>query len=142
MRPGIVAHPFLTGVRLRECARLGGVQRGEQGLDRDPPARDELGTTAAQRHGQRCGPQILVDEEGGAAGLERGARLLQVVGPEEPRGGALEDREVELAIFVQIGQGDPGDRAVQLLLDEEQVDDPDDAAIHQVDQQGEALPRP
>jgi hypothetical protein len=41
--------------------------------------------------------------------------------------------------MVQVGDGDPSDRPVQLPLHEDQVEDPDDAPVDQVDQQGKAV---
>ena len=42
--------------------------------------------------------------------------------------------------MIQVGDGHPFHGPVKLLLDEHQVQDPDDAPVDQVDQKGQALP--
>ena len=75
--------------------RLGRVERGEDGLDGDAAAGDQLAAGAADGGGERRRPGVLEDEQrGGGAGLQRGAGLVEVVVGEQARGGALEDREL------------------------------------------------
>jgi hypothetical protein len=51
----------------------------------------------------------------------------------------LEHGQVQLAVPVEVGDGHAPHRPVQLLLDKDQVDDPDDPPVDQVDQHGQAL---
>src|SRR4249919_2593169 len=118
-----------------------GVERGENCLHRDPTACNELGATAPQCRRKRRGPGVLVDQKrGGAAWFERSARLLDVVLSQQARRGPLEHGEVELAVLVQVGDGDAPNRSVQLFFDEGQIEEPDDASVDEVDEQREAFP--
>ena len=103
-----------------------------------------LATTSAsaapQRGRERTGPDVLVDEDAGrVSGLEHRADLVHVVFADQTRRRALEDGEIELAVAVEVGDRDARNRSVGALLDEREVDDPDDAPVDQVDEVGEAL---
>lgn len=64
---------------------LGGVQGGEHGLDRNAAAGHQLATTAPKRPRERRRPAVLKDQDPGrAAGLQRGAGLVQVVSFKQP----------------------------------------------------------
>jgi hypothetical protein len=79
--------------------RVGSVERVEQGSNRDAPAGHELGSRPPQRRRERDRPEVLVQHHrGSAARLDNGGDLVQVIGPDETRGRALEDPEVELAL--------------------------------------------
>src|SRR6185503_17639528 len=95
---------------------FGGVEGGEGGLDRDPAAGDELAAAAAQGGGEGCGPDVFVDQDAG-----RAAGVVDVVFAEHAGGGAFEDGEVEFAVGVQVGDGQPGDSPVGFFADEQQV---------------------
>ena len=84
--------------------------------------------------GEGRGPGVLEDEQGGrGAGLQRAAGLVDVVVGEQPRGGALEDRQLG-HLAAEVGDLEAGDRAVLGLGDEGEVEDPDQPAVDQVDQ--------
>src|SRR4051812_1960073 len=68
-----------------------GLERGDDGLDRDPAAGDELATGAASGRRERCRPPVLPDEHArGRAGLHRGGEVFDVVGREDLRELSLE----------------------------------------------------
>src|SRR3954452_21595988 len=74
---------------------LGRFERGEDGLDLDAPARDELAARAAQRAGGGRGPAVLPHEDRRQrTGRERLGRLVEVRLGEQARGRTLEDVEV------------------------------------------------
>jgi hypothetical protein len=110
-------------------------------LDRDPAAGHQLRAAAAQGGGERRRPDVLIDQDAGrAARFDDRSGLVDVVGSEQPGGRPFEDREIELAVAVEVGDGQCLDRAVQVAPDEPQVEDPDDAGLVQVDQDREPLP--
>ena len=82
----------------------------------------------------RARPEVLVhDERSRAAGLEHGARFVQVVRGHDPGRRALEDRQVELAVTVEVRQRDLGDRPVGVPAEEGEVEDADQPSIHEID---------
>jgi hypothetical protein len=83
-------------------------------LDGDATAGDQLAAGATNGGGERPGPAVLVDEQGGrGAGLERGAGLRDVVVTEQARRGALEGAD----LLAEVGDLQRGDRAVLGLGD-------------------------
>jgi len=58
---------------------------------------------------------------------------------EQTRGHTLEDREIELAVVVDVTQLEDAQRAVGVALDQHQVEDADDTALDQIHEHGEAL---
>src|SRR5688572_15488143 len=120
---------------------LGGLQCREHRLDGNATARDELPTTAPDRGGEGTGPDVLVDEDARrAAGLENASGLVDVILADQAGRRALEHREVEFAVVVEVRDRDPLDRPVEVLADEDQVEDADDAAVDEVDEVREGLP--
>ena len=70
---------------------LGRVERGDDGLDGNAAAGDELAAGAAQRDGDRRRPAVLPHEHAGdGARLQRGGGLLEVVLTEQAGRRALE----------------------------------------------------
>ena len=68
------------------------------------PPGDDLGPAAAQGTDQRRGPGVLVDhEDGDPSVLEDLAGLVDVVPVDQPRPRALEHREVEVLVRVDLG---------------------------------------
>ena len=76
---------------------------------------------------------------GRAAGLEHGPRLVEVVRRHDPGRRALEDRQVELAVTIEVRQRDLGDRPVGVAAEEEEVEDADQPSVHEIDDVVQAL---
>src|SRR3954468_12665778 len=92
-----VAVPAITAVRaiprsspgivVLLARRLGGVERGDQVLDRDPHVGDHLAAVAAHGRGEGPRPLVLVDDQhGGGAGLDRVGGRGEVGVAEQARG--------------------------------------------------------
>src|SRR6478752_3058243 len=138
MRPGMTCVPVLSRSDLGGGG-VGRVDSGQHGLDGDAAAGDQLSAALANRQGERSGPDVLVDEDArGAARFERGARLVRV---EQSRRGALEDRQLQLPVAVDVADVDRVDGPVRVLGDEGEVQDADQPALDEVEQDREALPR-
>ena len=71
-------------------------------------------------------------------GSERLRGIVEVGLIEHPRRRALEDRQVELAVRVEVPQLDGLHRAVGATRDELEVEDPDQAPVDQIDQRRES----
>ena len=111
-------------------------------MDGDTAAGHELSSAAAQGRGEGCGPHVLVDENaGGVPWFDDRSRFVDVVLPEQTGGRALEDGQVQLAVVVEVCDLHGCDRAVELALHEDEIQDADDAGVHQVDEQRETLRR-
>src|ERR1044072_3681193 len=79
-RPG----PSGMSVSFACVCGLVGLDGGDDGLDRDPPGRDELAAGAARGGGERRHPQVLPDEHaGGAARVERRREMGDVLRRQE-----------------------------------------------------------
>jgi hypothetical protein len=114
---------------------LARVKRGEDGLNGDPSAGDELTAGAAQRHGDGRRPAVLPDEHAGdGARLERRGGLLQIVLTEQAGRRALELGEAA-ALLRELGEVQRRHRSVPALGQEREVEDPDDAAIDEIQQE-------
>ena len=98
----------------------------------DPPAGDELATRAPDRNGDRRGPQVLPDQNRSRRpGLEDAGRILQFVFADQAGRGAVHYGE----LATDLGGLDRRDRAVLALDHERDVEDPDDAAVDEVEYQ-------
>ena len=119
---------------------LGGIDCGQQSLNRNPSARDQLPTATPKRSGERRRPHVLVDQDARRATRPStppaSATSPSSSSPED----ALEHGEIELAIAIQVGDRHPPNRPVELLLHKHKIEDPDDAPVDQVDQQGQPSP--
>src|SRR3954471_9023676 len=92
--PGIWCSSWSVG-------RLDRVERGEDGLDLEPAAGDELAAGAPDRHRDGGRPAVLPHEQRGrGAGGERLGGLAHVVLADEPGRGALEGFETGVAAVV------------------------------------------
>src|SRR5262249_3383282 len=121
--------------------RLCGVDRCEKRLDRDPPARYHLRPSAPKRCRQRRRPPILVDDQTcGAARLDGRRGGVDVLLIQETRRRPLEDRHGTLPAGAQVRDLETYDRTVRELPYEQEVQDPDDPSVHQVDEERQALP--
>ena len=90
---------------------------------------------------ERCRPEVLVDDEGGdGPGLHRRGRLGDVVVAEEAGLGSGEVLEAA-PDRQRVGQLDALHRAVDVLADDEQVEEPDDLPLDEVDQGRRRPPR-
>src|SRR5690348_1202429 len=81
------------------CSSLGGfldrVERVEERLNGDAAAGHQLAAGSAHGCDEGCGPDVLEDQQGGrGTRLEYAAGLLDVLVGEQPRRGALEDRQL------------------------------------------------
>src|SRR5262245_10132502 len=85
---------------------LGGlelVENRDELVDRDPAVGDEARAGLAEVSGERRRPRVLVDEDRRRrARLERRAGLVVVLLAEEARRRALEQREVESPVSVEV----------------------------------------
>src|SRR3954453_3419648 len=141
-----VAVPAIAAVRatprsspgmglLSSVGGLGRFERREDGLDRETAAGDELAAGLPQRDRDRRGPAVLPQEHGGGrAGLQRRGSLLDVLVAEESAGGAVELAPATAAA-VDLADVQRRDGAVLALHQERDVEDPDDAAVDEVDDQ-------
>src|SRR5262245_33208609 len=92
--PGMVAS-FRSG--------LGGVERRHDVGERDVTGGDELSAAVAQCLREARGPAVLEDEDRGRrTGLEHPRGVFEVAVAEQPRRCTLEDREVEIAVAVDV----------------------------------------
>ena len=125
------------------CTSIRGVESGggvEQVLRCDALEGEHLAAVAADGGRERRGPGVLeADQDGGRAGLHALARRGGVLVAEQAAARALEDDEVVLAVAVEIGDLQAGDRPVELLVDDEHVEHANDAALHQIDEQRDRL---
>src|SRR4051794_4400252 len=83
MTPTRPARAALSGmsVSFGACADQIGLDRGDDGLDRDPSVGDELASRASRGGRERRGPQVLEDQHAGrAAGVHRSGEMGDVVG--------------------------------------------------------------
>src|SRR5215207_296263 len=112
---------------------LVGLEGGDDRLDRDPPVRDELPARAARGGGERCGPQVLVDDHArDAPGLHRVGEVHHVIGREQLREFRLEfDEGAEVAGVRQL---EGVDRPVLVLRQDDRVDEADRAGLDEVQQ--------
>src|SRR4051812_13396020 len=101
--------------RLLSVRCFDGLERGDDGLDGQAPAGDQLAAGLAECDGDRRRPAVLPDEDGGrGAGLEGRGSLLEVVVTEEARRRALELGEAA-AVAVRGGEVDGRDGTVLVL---------------------------
>jgi hypothetical protein len=98
---------------------LVGLERGDDGLDRDAAGGDELAAGATSRGRERCGPRVLPDQNpGGAVGLHRRGEVLDVFLGEELSELGLDGRQfVDLVEIVDL---EGLDRAVRILVEDEE----------------------
>ena len=66
--------------------------------------------------------------------------LGDVVGRSRPGRRAVEERRLEHLHAVHVDLGEGRDGAVVVLAEEHEIEDPDDASVDEVDEQGEGLP--
>ncbi len=135
--PSDVAARSVVGERsasLRSASEVvSGASRSTGGAD--------FGTAAMQGGGERGGPEVLVDQNaGGVAGFQGGGSLFEVVLAQQAGGRAFEDGQVERAVAGEIPDLQAGRGSVGVLPDERQIEDPDEAAVHQIDQEGRPSP--
>src|SRR6478735_10426207 len=113
MRPGMTCVPVLS--RSDRGGGVGRLDSGQHGLDGNAAAGDQLPAALANRPGEGRGPDVLVDEDARrAARSARGARLVQVVLVEQSRRGPFEDRQVQLAVAVDVADVDRVDGPVRV----------------------------
>src|SRR5829696_10250548 len=105
---------------------FGRLKGGEEGLDRDSPAGNELRAAPAEGSGERRRPHVLIHQDaGGAPGLDDRRCLADVVFSEQTRCRTLENGQVERPITVEVADLERLNRAVALTLDEYEIEDPD-----------------
>src|SRR3954451_21487817 len=83
MTPTRPTRAALSGISVSFGGRADqiGLDRGDDGLDRDSSVGDELASRASRGCCERRGPQVLEDEHAGsAAGFHRGGEMGDVVG--------------------------------------------------------------
>ena len=81
MTPTRPTRAALSGISVsfRRRAHEIGLDRGDDGLERDPSVGDELASRASRGGCEWRGPEVLVDEHtGGAAGFHRGGEMDDV----------------------------------------------------------------
>src|SRR5215212_11759533 len=106
----------------RSLDGLARVERGEDGLDGDATARDELTARAAERRGDGRRPAVLPHEHGGdSPGLERAGGLFEIVLAQQARRRALEFGEA-LARLRDLADVDRDHGPVALLGHERDVE--------------------
>ena len=66
-------------------------------------------------------------------------RVVEVLLADQARRDALEHGEIDRPVMVQIRQSDDPQGAVLALGDEDEIQDPDDAPVDEIDQYGQAL---
>src|SRR3954468_10272589 len=126
-------------VLLSSVGGLGRFERREDGLNWQTAAGDELAAGLPQRDRDRRGPAVLPHEHGGGrAGLPGRGSLFDVLVSEEPAGGAVELAPATAAA-VDLADVQRRDGAVLALHQERDVEDPDDAAVDEVDDQRHRL---
>lgn len=75
----------------------------------------------------------------GTARLQSARRLFEVVLTDESGGHPLEDGQIELTVTGEVGDLQSAHGAVLLLPHERQVEDADQATVHEIDQEGQTL---
>jgi hypothetical protein len=114
---------------------LGRVERGEDGLNGNAAVGDKLTAGTAQRRRDRSRPAVLPHQHGcDGARFHRVGGLFQVVLTEQPGRRAGEIGQA-VALLRDLREVPRRDRAVLVLDDESEIEDPDDAAIHKIQQQ-------
>src|SRR5207342_61787 len=104
--------------------------------------RHQLRAAAPQRLREPYGPAVLEDQDSRRrAGFDRCTRTLEVGLVQEPRRGAIERGQIELAVMVEVRQLDAEDRTVLVTGDEHQIEDPDHPAVHEIDQDWKTFAR-
>jgi hypothetical protein len=122
-RPGRTG---MSGSFCFECfVRLDG---GDDGLGRDALIRDQLPAGSASGRRERCRPQVLEhDHAGDASGFHRRGEMDNVLLSEEL--GELGLERLERPEIIQVRDLDGVDRAVLVLLEDQDIDEPDRARL-------------
>src|SRR6476619_2855772 len=134
MTPTRPTRAGLSGISVsfgRVC--LVGLDRGDDGLDRDPSVRDQLAAGPPRGGRERRCPQVLPDEDaGGAAGVHGGGEVGDVLLRQELR--QLRLYRLKRSQLLDLGELHRVDRPVLVLGQDQDVDDADGSGFDERDQ--------